>query len=42
MRDKGLVFPVGFMVGRLMDVMDRMEEEDSRGFYNLAGQSIPF
>jgi len=42
MRDKGLVFPVEFSVGRLMDVVDRMEEEHSGGFYDWAGQSIPF
>lgn len=42
MRDKGLVFPVEFSVGRLMDVVDRMEEENSGGFYDWAGQAIPF
>ena len=42
MRAKGLVFPVEFTVGRLMDVVDRMEEEHSGGFYDWAGQAIPF
>mmetsp|Transcript_21114 Transcript_21114/g.38193 ORF Transcript_21114/g.38193 Transcript_21114/m.38193 type:complete len:374 (+) Transcript_21114:58-1179(+) len=42
MRDKGLIFPVEFSVGRLMDVVDRMEEEHSGGFYDWAGQAIPF
>ena len=42
MMDKGLVFPVEFSVGRLMDVVDRMEEEHSGGFYDWAGQAIPF
>ncbi len=42
LREKGLVFPVEFTVGRLMDVVDRMEEEHSGGFYDWAGQAIPF
>ena len=42
LREKGLVFPVEFTVGRLMDVVDRMEEENSGGFYDWAGQAIPF
>ena len=42
MMDKGLIFPVEFTVGRLMDVVDRMEEKDSGGFFDWAGQSIPF
>ncbi|KAL3771143.1 hypothetical protein ACHAW5_009927, partial [Stephanodiscus triporus] len=42
LRDKGLIFPVDFAVGRMMDVGDRMEEEHSGGFYDWAGQSIPF
>jgi NAD(P)-dependent dehydrogenase (short-subunit alcohol dehydrogenase family) len=42
LREKGLVFPVDFVVGRLMDVVDGMEEEHSGGFYDWAGQSIPF
>jgi NAD(P)-dependent dehydrogenase (short-subunit alcohol dehydrogenase family) len=42
LRDKGLVFPVDFAVGRLMDVVDGMEEEHSGGFYDWAGQCIPF
>lgn len=42
MRKKGLVFPVEFAVGRLMDVVDRMEEEHSGGFFDWAGLAIPF
>jgi len=42
MREKGMVFPVEFSVGRIMDVVDRMEEENSGGFYDWAGQAIPF
>jgi len=42
MVDKGLVFPVEFTVGRLMDVVDGLEESQSGGFYDWAGQSIPF
>ncbi|KAL9178594.1 hypothetical protein ACHAXT_001932 [Thalassiosira profunda] len=42
MVEKGLVFPVEFTVGRLLDVVDRMEEENSGGFYDWAGQAIPF
>ena len=42
MKEKGLVFPVEFTVGRLMDVVDRMEEKNSGGFYDWAGQAIPF
>ena len=42
MKDKGLVFPVEFSVGRLLDVVERTEEENSGGLYDWAGQSIPF
>jgi len=42
MRDKGMVFPVDFTVGRLMDVVDAMDEEHSGGMYDWAGQAIPF
>lgn len=42
LKDKGLVFPVEFTVGRLMDVVDAMEEENSGGMYDWAGQAIPF
>ncbi|KAL3784079.1 hypothetical protein ACHAW5_008019 [Stephanodiscus triporus] len=42
LRDKGLIFPVDFAVGRMMDFMDGMEEEHSGGFYDWAGQSILF
>eukprot|EP00984_Skeletonema_dohrnii_P000529 scaffold171_cov149-Skeletonema_dohrnii-CCMP3373.AAC.1 len=42
MKEKGLVFPVSFTVGRLLDVVDAMEEENSGGMYDWAGQCIPF
>lgn len=42
LKDKGLVFPVEFTVGRLLDVVDAMEEENSGGMYDWAGQAIPF
>jgi len=42
MKEKGLVFPVSFTVGRLLDVVDAMEEEQSGGMYDWAGQCIPF
>ena len=42
MKDKGLIFPVEFSVGRLMDVVDGMEEEHCGGFYDWAGQALPF
>ncbi|KAL7551730.1 hypothetical protein ACHAWF_014913 [Thalassiosira exigua] len=42
MRDKCMVFPVEFTVRRLMDVVDRTEEGHSGGFYDWAGQAIPF
>ena len=42
MVDKGMVFAVDFTVGRLLDVVDRMEEKNSGGLYDWAGQAIPF
>lgn len=42
MKEKGLIFPVSFTVGRLLDVVDAMEEEHSGGMYDWAGQCIPF
>jgi NAD(P)-dependent dehydrogenase (short-subunit alcohol dehydrogenase family) len=42
MKDEGLIFPVEFSVGRMMDVVDGMEEGHSGGFYDWAGQAIPF
>lgn len=42
MVEKGLIFPVEFTVGRLCDVVDRMEEEQSGGFFDWAGKAIPF
>lgn len=42
LKDKGLVFPVEFTVGRLMDIVDASEEEHSGGMFDWAGQSIPF
>ena len=42
LKDKGLVFPVEFTVGRLMDIVDATEEEHSGGMFDWAGQAIPF
>mmetsp|Transcript_33897 Transcript_33897/g.81114 ORF Transcript_33897/g.81114 Transcript_33897/m.81114 type:complete len:370 (-) Transcript_33897:44-1153(-) len=42
MVEKGMVFPVDFTVGRLLDIVDRMEEKNSGGLYDWAGQAIPF
>ena len=42
LQEKGLIFPVEFTVGRLMDVVDAMEEEHSGGMFDWAGQAIPF
>lgn len=42
MKEKGMVFPVDFTVGRMMDVVEGMEEENSGGFYDWAGIAIPF
>ncbi|KAK1738074.1 short-chain dehydrogenase/reductase family protein [Skeletonema marinoi] len=42
MKEKGLVFPVSFTVGRLLDVVDAMEEEQSGGMYDWAGQCIAY
>ena len=42
MQEKGLVFPVEFTVSRLLDIVDAMEEENTGGFFDWDGQSIPF
>jgi len=42
LQEKGHVFPVSFTVGRLLDIVDVMEEEDSGGMFDWAGQAIPF
>lgn len=42
LKEKGLVFPVDFTVGRLMNIVDAMEEEHSGGMYDWSGQAIPF
>ena len=42
MQEKGLVFPVDFTVSRLLDIVDAMEEENTGGFFDWSGQSIPF
>uniref|UniRef100_A0A7S1BR16 Uncharacterized protein n=1 Tax=Corethron hystrix TaxID=216773 RepID=A0A7S1BR16_9STRA len=36
------IFPVEFTVGRMLDVVDRMEEKHSGGLYDWAGQALPF
>ena len=42
MKEKGLVFPVEFTVGRLLDVINAMEKDHSGGMFDWAGQAIPF
>ena len=39
---EGSVFPVDFTVTNLLNVIDSMQEENSGGFYDWAGQSISF
>merc|ERR1712071_380875 len=39
---EGLIFPVDFTVGRMLDVVDGMEEKLSGGLYDWAGQALPF
>jgi NAD(P)-dependent dehydrogenase (short-subunit alcohol dehydrogenase family) len=42
MKEKGMVFPVEFTVGRMLDVMEGMKEEHSGGFYDWSGIALPF
>lgn len=42
MKEKGMVFPVDFTVGRLLDVVNGMEEEHSGGFYDWSGIALPY
>lgn len=39
---EGMIFPVEFTVGRMLDVVDGMDESHSGGLYDWAGQSLPF
>jgi hypothetical protein len=39
---KERLFPVDFTVGKLLDVIDSMEEDNSGGLYDWAGKAIPF
>lgn len=39
---ENMIFPVDFTVGRMLDVVDGMEETHSGGLYDWAGQSLPF
>ena len=36
------IFPVDFTVGRMLDVVDSMEEKHSGGLFDWAGQALPF
>jgi NAD(P)-dependent dehydrogenase (short-subunit alcohol dehydrogenase family) len=36
------LFPVEFTVGHLLDIIDSMEEDNSGGFYDWAGQALSF
>ena len=38
----GRLFPVGFTVGRLIDVVECMKDEHSGGLYDWAGKALPF
>ena len=38
----GSLFPVEFTVAKLLDVIDHMQEENSGGLYDWAGQSLSF
>jgi NAD(P)-dependent dehydrogenase (short-subunit alcohol dehydrogenase family) len=42
MKEKGMVFPVDFTVGRMLDVMEGMREDNSGGFYDWSGIALPF
>mmetsp|Transcript_28109 Transcript_28109/g.41719 ORF Transcript_28109/g.41719 Transcript_28109/m.41719 type:complete len:351 (+) Transcript_28109:152-1204(+) len=42
MKEKGMVFPVDFTVGRMLDVMEGMEESNSGGLYDWSGIALPF
>jgi len=39
---EGSLFPVEFTVGQLLDLVDRLEDKHSGGFYDWAGQSLSF
>lgn len=39
---EGRLFPVDFTVGRLLDVIDFMEEGHSGGLFDWAGKALPF
>jgi hypothetical protein len=42
MKEKGMVFPVDFTVGRMLDVMEGMGESNSGGLYDWSGVAMPF
>lgn len=42
MKEKGMVFPVDFTVGRMFDVLEGMREDHSGGFYDWSGKALPF
>mmetsp|Transcript_9451 Transcript_9451/g.10416 ORF Transcript_9451/g.10416 Transcript_9451/m.10416 type:complete len:359 (-) Transcript_9451:1763-2839(-) len=39
---EGRLFPVEFTVDSLLNVIDRMDEDDSGGFYDWSGTALPF
>jgi len=39
---EGLIFPVDFTIGRMLDVIDGMEEKHSGGLFDWGGQAVPF
>eukprot|EP00554_Chaetoceros_debilis_P012305 CAMPEP_0194116824 /NCGR_PEP_ID=MMETSP0150-20130528/28684_1 /TAXON_ID=122233 /ORGANISM="Chaetoceros debilis, Strain MM31A-1" /LENGTH=364 /DNA_ID=CAMNT_0038807639 /DNA_START=63 /DNA_END=1157 /DNA_ORIENTATION=- len=42
MKEKGMVFPVDFTVGRMLDVVENMEKKHSGGMYDWSGIALPF
>jgi NAD(P)-dependent dehydrogenase (short-subunit alcohol dehydrogenase family) len=39
---EGFIKPVDFTVGKLLDIVDSMNEESSGGFYDWSGQALSF
>merc|ERR1719384_861551 len=42
MKEKGLVFPVDFTVGRMLDVVESMDDKHSGGLFDWSGIALPF
>mmetsp|Transcript_12971 Transcript_12971/g.38107 ORF Transcript_12971/g.38107 Transcript_12971/m.38107 type:complete len:324 (-) Transcript_12971:294-1265(-) len=39
---ESMIFPVDFTAERMLELVDRMEDQHSGGFYDWAGQALPF